>query len=157
LAQAHALAGRSAEAIELLEQITRKQTRRASFIGQRDSIALAEAYLRDGRLDEGLKTSRSVLELMRKCHARGLEGDVLRLLGDVHAARGEADHALSAYREALALAEPRGMRPLVAHCHFGLGKLYRGIEKSEQAREHLTTAVTMYREMDMRFYLEQAE
>jgi hypothetical protein len=27
----------------------------------------------------------------------------------------------------------------------------------EEAREHLTTAVTMYREMDMRFWLEKAE
>ena len=48
------------------------------------------------------------------------------------------------------------MRPLVAHCHLGLGKLYRRTGKREQAREHLTTATTMYREMDMRFWLEQA-
>ena len=61
------------------------------------------------------------------------------------------------YREALALAEELGMRPLVAHCHLGLGKLYRRTGKREQAREHLTTATTMYREMDMRFWLEQAE
>ena len=61
------------------------------------------------------------------------------------------------YRQALALAEELGMRPLVAHCHLGLGKLYRRTGKREQAREHLTTATTMYREMDMRFYLEQAE
>jgi hypothetical protein len=47
------------------------------------------------------------------------------------------------------------MRPLVAHCHLGLGKLYRRTGK--QAHEHLSTATTMYREMDMRFYLEQAE
>ena len=66
--------------------------------------------------------------------------------------RGEAH-----YRQALALAEPRGMRPLVAHCHLGLGKLYRRTGKREQAQEHLTTATTMYREMDMRFWLEQAE
>ena len=66
--------------------------------------------------------------------------------------RGEAH-----YREALALAEPRGMRPLVAHCHLGLGKLYRRTGKREQAHEHLTTAATMYREMDMRFWLEKAE
>ena len=50
-----------------------------------------------------------------------------------------------------------GMRPLVAHCHLGLGKLYRRTGKREQAQEHLTTATTMYREMDMRFWLEQAE
>jgi hypothetical protein len=49
------------------------------------------------------------------------------------------------------------MRPLVAHCHLGLGKLYRRTGKREQAQEHLTTATTMYREMDMRFWLEQAE
>jgi hypothetical protein len=49
------------------------------------------------------------------------------------------------------------MRPLVAHCHFGLGKLYRRAGKGEQAREHLTTATTMYREMGMTYWLEQAE
>jgi hypothetical protein len=54
------------------------------------------------------------------------------------------------------LAEELGMRPLVAHCHLGLGKLSRRVGKDEQAHEHLTTATTMYREMDMRFYLEQA-
>jgi hypothetical protein len=48
------------------------------------------------------------------------------------------------------------MRPLVAQCHLGLGKLYRR-GKGEQAQEHLITAATMYREMDMRFWLEQAE
>jgi len=61
------------------------------------------------------------------------------------------------YREALALAEPRGMRPLVAHCHLGLGRLYRRTGNQEQAREHLTTATTMYREMGMTYWWEQAE
>jgi hypothetical protein len=61
------------------------------------------------------------------------------------------------YLKALALAEPRGMRPLVAHCHLGLGKPYRRTGKREQAQEHLTTATTMYRDMDMRFWLEKAE
>jgi len=57
----------------------------------------------------------------------------------------------------LALAEPHGMRPLIAHCHLGLGKLYRRTGKLEQAREHLTTAATMYREMGMTYWLEKAE
>ena len=56
-----------------------------------------------------------------------------------------------------ALASKLGMRPFVAHCHLGFGKLYRRTDKREQAREHLTTATTMYREMDMRFWLGQAE
>jgi hypothetical protein len=33
---------------------------------------------------------------------------------------------------------------LAAHCHLGLGKLYRRTGKREQAQEHLATAVTMY-------------
>jgi hypothetical protein len=49
------------------------------------------------------------------------------------------------------------MRPLVAHCHLGLGKLYLRVDKPQEAREHLTTARRMYREMDMRFWVEQAE
>ena len=57
----------------------------------------------------------------------------------------------------MALAEELGMRPLVAHCHLGLGKLYGRTRQREQAQEHLTTATAIYREMGMRFWLEQAE
>ena len=51
-----------------------------------------------------------------------------------------------------------GIRSLVAHCHLGPAKLYRRTDQREHAHEHLTTAATtMYREMDMRFWLEKAE
>ena len=39
----------------------------------------------------------------------------------------------------------------------GFGKLYRRIDNRENARQHLTTGATMFSEMDMRFWLEQAE
>jgi Tetratricopeptide repeat len=61
------------------------------------------------------------------------------------------------YRQALALASELGMRPLLAHCHLGLGTLYRRTGKREQAHEHLTTAMTLYREMEMRFWVERTE
>jgi hypothetical protein len=48
------------------------------------------------------------------------------------------------------------MRPLVAHCRFRLGKLPARTGRREEVREHLATATTMYREMDMRFRLEKA-
>jgi tetratricopeptide (TPR) repeat protein len=81
----------------------------------------------------------------------------LRLLGEVSARRDPSEHADRNYRDALALAERLEMRPLVAHCHLGLGKLYRRTGKREQAQEHLTTATTMYREMEMTYWLEKAE
>jgi len=49
------------------------------------------------------------------------------------------------------------MRPLVAHCHLGLSKLHRRTAKREQAQKHLSIATTMYREMGMTYWLEQAE
>ena len=49
------------------------------------------------------------------------------------------------------------MTPEAAHCHPGLGKLYRRTGTREQAREHLATATTMYREMRMTYWLETAE
>jgi predicted protein tyrosine phosphatase len=84
---------------------------------------------------------------------------LLRLLGDVaaHPDRFEVDVAEEHYRQALALAEKLGLRPLVAHCHLGLGRLSRHTGKRQEAQEHLTIATTMIREMDMRFWLEQAE
>src|SRR5262249_48013849 len=89
----------------------------------------------------------------------GDAAQALHLLGDIapHPARFHAEPGEPPSRQALALAEPRGMRPLVAHCHFGLGKMFASTGKREQAREYLTTATTMYREINIRFRLEQAE
>jgi tetratricopeptide (TPR) repeat protein len=88
-----------------------------------------------------------------------VEGQLLRLLGDIaaHPDRVEVETAEAHYRQALALAEELGLRPLMAHCHLEFGQLYRRTGQGEQAHEHLATATTMYREMDMRFWLEQAE
>jgi len=49
------------------------------------------------------------------------------------------------------------MRPLVAHCHFGLGRLHAKAGQRVEAREHLANATTLHREMDMSFWVEQAE
>jgi hypothetical protein len=89
----------------------------------------------------------------------GFAAHALHLLGEVatHPDQFDAERGETHYRQALALAEPRGMRPLVAHCQFGLGKLYRRRGTREQAQEHFTTATTLYRAMDMPFWLEQAE
>ena len=55
------------------------------------------------------------------------------------------------------MAEELGMRPLVAHCHLSLGKLYAKIGRGAEARSALPTAIEMYRAMEMTFWLPQAE
>jgi tetratricopeptide (TPR) repeat protein len=119
--------------------------------------ALGRACLLLGRLDTARYLANRAIE--SSPHHAGFAAQALHLLGDIANAPdlfGPAE-AETHYQRALALAVPRGMRPLVAHCHFGLGKLYRRTDKREQAHAHLSTATTMYREMDMRSYLEQAE
>src|SRR5262249_22799138 len=108
------------------------------------------------RIDEAAGYVREALAVARRTGARGSEADALCLAGDVASAAGAAD-AEDHYRGALALAVELGMRPLVAHCHLGLGTLYQRTGQREQAQEHLTTATTMYREMGMTYWLEQAE
>ena len=109
-----------------------------------------------GRIDEAASHAREALALTRGLGARGSEAHALCLAGDI-ASTGGAEDAPGYYREALALAGELGMRPLIAHSHLGLGKLDRRAGKREQARDHLATATTMYREMDMRHWREQAE
>jgi hypothetical protein len=93
---------------------------------------------------------------MRERGERGHEAWAHRLLAETASHRDCPDVAAAEahYATSTALALELGMRPLVAHCHLGLGKLYRCTDKREQAGEHLTTATTMYREMDMQFWLE---
>jgi len=69
----------------------------------------------------------------------------------------ERDQAEAHYHQALTLAEELGMRPLQAHCHRGLGTLYAMLGQHEQARVALSTAIELYRSMDMTFWLPQAE
>jgi tetratricopeptide (TPR) repeat protein len=122
-----------------------------------DDHMLGRTYLLLGRLDEARNLGNRAVELFPSQPAAAAHA--LHLLGDIvaHGDRFDAENAASHYRQALALADPRGMRPLVAHCHLGLGKVYRGAGKPQEAHEHLAIATTMYREMDMRFWLEQAE
>ena len=90
---------------------------------------------------------------------RGNEAYALRLLGEIaaHRAPPDVDEAAAHYRQALALAEELGMRPLQAHCHLGLGILYQRVGKREPARAALSTAIELLRAMEMTFWLPRAE
>jgi Tetratricopeptide repeat len=109
------------------------------------------------RLDEARRLGDRAVETSPR--QPGFAAQALHLLGDIatHPDQFDAESGEAYYEKALTLAELRRMRPLVAHCHLGFGKLYRHTGKHDQAQEHLTTATAMYREMDMRFWLEQGE
>ena len=94
-----------------------------------------------------------IVDLARQYQYRGTQAWALRLLGESTArqASSEAEAAVGHYRQALTLAEELGMRPLQAHCHRSLGMLYAQVGRPEQARTALSTAIALYRAMDMTF------
>ena len=157
LGYAYALAGRHAAGVEMLEEaIRRAESLNAVFRYSLWLAWLAHAYLLAGREGEALRTADAAIERAELSHEPGHQAWALQILGEIRMRHGDRA-AEAAYAEAIALGAPRAMRPLVAHCHLGLGKLYHRTDERERAREHLTTAATMYREMDMRFWLEKAE
>jgi tetratricopeptide (TPR) repeat protein len=120
---------------------------------------LGEAYMLADRLDDALASAGRALTLAGERGQRGYEAWVLHLLVEIASHRDPqaVEPAESHYRQAMKLAEELGMRPLIARCHLGLGQLYRRRGRAERAETHLTTARTMFREMDMRFWLERAK
>jgi tetratricopeptide (TPR) repeat protein len=160
LSMAYALAGRTAEALPLLDQmLERAVTGSRMFYHALVLTELSEALLLVGRMDEASGIAGRLLELSRTHTGRGYQAHAYRLLGDVAIRREplDVDQAAAHYRQALALADELGMRPLQAHCHRGLGMLYAKVGQHEQARAGLSTAIEMYTSMDMTFWLPQAE
>jgi predicted ATPase/class 3 adenylate cyclase len=153
--------GETSEALNRLregEQLLKRQAARG-IVGRLGwaYCSLGRAYLLLGRLGEARCLGDRAVEFS-SCQP-GFAAHALHLLGDIatHPDRFDAERGEGHYRQALALAQPRGMRPLVAHCHLGLGKLCQRMGRRREAQEHFTTAMTMYREMNMAFWLEQTE
>jgi tetratricopeptide (TPR) repeat protein len=158
LGYAYALSGRVAKAVPLLEQAVRQHFS-ASATNTLRIIYLSEVYLLAGRKDEASQLAERTLKLARQYNELSNQAWALRLLGDIHSQgdHPEVESAKASYCQALALAEEVGMRPLQAHAHRGLGILYTQIGQRQQAREELSTAIALYRAMEMQFWLPQAE
>jgi class 3 adenylate cyclase/tetratricopeptide (TPR) repeat protein len=160
LGTAYTLAGCVTDAVRLLTQAMEQTTALAMVAPQvLHDLFRGEAQMLTGRLEEAHTLAERTLALARARQERGHQAYALRLLGDIAVRRDPPDveSAAAHYRQALALAEELGMRPLQAHCHQGLGTLYATTGQREQARTALSTAIAMYRAMEMTFWLPQTE
>jgi predicted ATPase len=160
LGYAYALQGRLVEGRTLLEETIRG----CIGAGTLQSLSLWVTWLSDvwhlaGCGDETWQHACQALDLAQRHKERANEALALHQLGTVYAYTNPPDvtQAEAHYRQALALAEELGMRPLHAHCHRGLGTLYATLGQQEHARAELSTAIGLYRAMDMTFWLPQTE
>jgi tetratricopeptide (TPR) repeat protein len=160
LGSAYVLQGRRAEGRALLEEASSIALRTGALLGHAGRVTwLSEVCRLEGCGEEAWQHARQALDLARQQKTRREEAHALHQLGVVHAHADPPDvaQAEAHYQQALALAEELGMRPLVAHCHLGLGTLYVRLGQRQQARISLSTAIDLYRAMDMAFWLPQAE
>jgi class 3 adenylate cyclase/tetratricopeptide (TPR) repeat protein len=160
LGSAAALQGRLAEGRALLEEAISESTRTGVLENQAYRVAwLSEVCRLAGRGTEAWQHACQALDLARQLKERGNEALALHQLGVVHAHADSPDvvQAEAHYQQALVLANELGMRPLVAHCHLGLGNLYLKSGRLGEAHAELSAAIELYRAMDMTFWLLQAE
>jgi tetratricopeptide (TPR) repeat protein len=160
LGHVYAWSGRIGEGISCLQQaLTAYESAGIGFHHSLSVEQLGEAYLLADQVENARACANRAVMLARGRGERSYEAWALRLLGEtaLHPGRPDVATAAAHYGAAMTVASELEMRPLVAHCHFDLAKLYRWTGKREQAQEHLNTATAMYGEMDMRFWLEQVE
>ena len=156
LALAYALAGRAADALAVLRQLGGNM---GSPPNPLNLLTCGEAYLLAGYVEEAHRLAERALAHAHERKMRGNEAWALWLLGEIamHGNPPDAAPAEAHYQQALALTDELDMRPLMAHCHLGLGILYSRIGRREPACAELSTALTLLRSMGMTFWLPQAE
>jgi len=148
----HTLSGRVIEGLSSLQQATKDQEASGLALYQsRLMVWLGETLLLADQPEAALAHAERTLALSRERGERGVEAEAYWLLGEVASSREplDAEIAEGHYRQALTLASALSMRPLSAHCHAGLAKLYRRAGNDTSAQEHLGMATAMYREMAM--------
>jgi tetratricopeptide (TPR) repeat protein len=160
LGYAYALQGRLTEGSALLEEAISEGIRTGAVLDHAIQLArLSNVCRLAGRGAEAWQHAHQALDFARQQKDRGEEALALHQLGVVlaHADPPDVVQAEVYYQQALVLAEELGMRPLQAHCHHGLGRLYGQTGRGAQAHAALATAIALYRDMEMTFWLPQAE
>ena len=158
LGVAYTLCGRVADAVPLLRHAMEQTIATERVVYQTlCRLSLGGAHLRLANWRRHI--IEHALALARERQERGHQVYALRLLGEIAAQRNppESAQAEAHYRQALALADELGMRPLQAHCHRGLGTLYAATGQREPARTALSAAMALYQAMAMTFWLPEAE
>jgi class 3 adenylate cyclase/tetratricopeptide (TPR) repeat protein len=159
LGVAYVMDGRPETGLPFLEEGAAQLASETGQTGTREAILLCEGFLLACRFEQAVGFANRALDTSTRRKERGHEARVLRLLGSIAARRDppDADEAESRYRESLAMSKELEMLPLQAHCHLGLGKLYRRTGRAREARIELSAAVEMFRTMQMTFWMPEAE
>ena len=160
LGDVYLLLGRPDDAIPILEAAVEPQNLDSSIISTIHPIsALAEAYRLSGQIAKAIRTAEEALRVSRQTEEICFGAWALYVMAKIQSESGseQVEQATLIYRGAIDLAEKLKMSPLLAHCHLDLGKFYIKSRRIKEARTELMNAIDLYRSLDMRFWLPEAE
>ena len=158
LGHVYAQSGRVEEGVSWLQQaLAGYASAGIGYLRSMSTVQLGSAHLLAGRVEQAWDFGTRAVALAGERGERGHEAWAHHLLGETASHRDSPDLAVAEahFATATALASELGMRPLVAHCRFSLGKLH-GRADEQQATEHLTTAMSLFHELGMGFWFEKA-
>jgi len=154
------LAGRVTEGLALINETVSEAESKGATLGHALRLAwLAEGYVVIGDYERAWTVAQKAADLSRRHREKGQEAWTLHLLGEIAGRRRPADveSAAHLFEQAMAIAQDLGMRPAVAHCHLGLGELHARAGRLGAAREQLTEALLLFRQMGLASMVERTE
>jgi tetratricopeptide (TPR) repeat protein len=160
LGHAQSLLGHPDHALPILEEAVIPQKVSFSVVPSAYPItALAEAYRLKGDTKKAIQNAEEALSISRQNGERGFGAWALYYMAKIQSDGDpeQIDQTLQSYRQAKEQATELVMRPLLAHCHMGLGEAYIKTGLCEEARPELLAAIELYRCMDMNFWLPKAK
>ena len=159
LGAAYVFAGRVAEALPLLEEGAERESLTYVGLEFQRLAPLARAYSAVGRHDDALRAAERGLDLARMYRSAFGEAWLLLILAIVTLSSDPPDveRSLVSGADALTRSLALGTRPMSGHCHLALGQAHWAAGHSREGEEHIRTAVEMYRQMEMPYWLDVAE
>ncbi len=158
LGRAYTLSNRVADAIAILNEALETAAGMELMVDQPIRLLhLSEAYLHAGQMEQAASIAHLALRSAQDYKQRGAAAWTKWLLGEIYSRAGNLETAARHYEKAMAVASELGMAPLVAHCHLGIGWGHGRVNKGDLAREHLAQAARLYRNLEMPFWMREAE
>jgi class 3 adenylate cyclase/tetratricopeptide (TPR) repeat protein len=154
LGQALMGAKREADALDVVRDAVDRETYR--FGGRYSWIHLflahAEALYANGQRASGYDELRRALNLAESCQEIVHYAYGLKLHGDFLLTDRRLERARDAYGQAMAIAEPRGVRPLAAHCKLGLAHCAAAQGNRQAAGRQADVARQEFESMRLRYW-----
>lgn len=161
LGQAHLLKGNIDQALQTLEESVNfgRKLYASGIPGEHPMVGLAEAYLLNGQLQKAVEKAEEALRISMETGALGCKAWIPYVMAKIQLKLGteKLNSAVDLYQQAIDQAGELKMRPLLAHCHLGLGQLYIENRRIQEAQQEVKTAIDLYNSMNMSFWLPKAE